>query len=182
MLHIEARAEILMAAIREFNASCINGGESRLKHANEAYEIVLHDLNIGCRSLYGEGSIALETLERCASQNGEVPLWGQIGEFVMNVEGMTTLVRYHPQFHRWNRVHFEFLALDKYKPFISPTGYKSLFMNNLKFGCSLHESAQKAFSGMMQGRLPLPAREYTPAWYDKPMLLQESSGQGAFNF
>ena len=176
------RAGKLMSAIEGLNDACIGGDESLIKSAYETYDSVLYELNEGSSSIYGMKSIAMEALQTCASPPGVVPLWGQIGEFVMTVDGMSTLVRYHPQYHRWNAVHFEFLALDKFKPFISETGYKSLFLNNLKLDCSLQSSAQNAFIGLQQNRLSIPDRDYLPEWYEKPITLQDSSGQGAFNF
>ena len=172
----------LMSAIEGLNCACIGGDESLIKSAYETYDSVLYELNEGSSSIYGMKSIAMEALQTCASPPGVVPLWGQIGEFVMTVDGMSTLVRYHPQYHRWNAMHFEFLALEKFKPYISETGYKSLFLNNLKFDYSLENSARKAFLGLKQNRHSIPDRAYLPEWYEKPITVLDTFGQCAFNF
>ena len=182
MLTAQIRADKLMSAINLLHDACVGGDESLIKSTYNSYEQVLYEVHEGSSSILGKNSLAMEALESCAASPGTVPLWGQIGEFALIVDGVETLVKYHPQYHRWNAMHFAFYALDQFKPYISETGFKSLFINRIRFDGDVRTFAERAFKDQMQIKLPKPKKAYTPAWYVRPATLQESSGQGAFNF
>ena len=55
-----------------------------------------------------------------------MPLWGQSGEFLVDVEGIRAVVRMEGRGFSWMH-HFEFHAIDADTPFISETGYRSHF-------------------------------------------------------
>lgn len=64
----------------------------------------------------------------CAAAPGEVPLWGQAGQFVCELKGVRALVDAAPMFGLIN--HFNFHAIDRDAPFISETGYRSVFVQH----------------------------------------------------
>jgi hypothetical protein len=63
----------------------------------------------------------------CAAVPGEVPLWGQRGQFLVERGNVRALVEYEAGFGGPLGAHFQFHALDLDKPFISETGYRSHF-------------------------------------------------------
>ncbi len=64
---------------------------------------------------------------RCAARAGRVPLWGQAGRFTITVAGVPVLIAMDGMFGicGGSIPGFSANAVDRARPFISPTGYRS---------------------------------------------------------
>lgn len=64
-----------------------------------------------------------------AAENGAIPLWGQVGSFILDIDGMAARIRIDGMFGLGARycpwMNFAAEAVDRAKPFISETGYRS---------------------------------------------------------
>ena len=69
-----------------------------------------------------------QVIERhCAAVPGDVPLWGQRGQFLVADGDMRALVEYEAGYGGPLGAHFQFHVIDLDRPFISETGYRSHF-------------------------------------------------------
>lgn len=92
-----------------------------------------------------------EIVIRCAAEEGKVPLWGQNGSFVLEVEGIRAFVIYDGL--KWGTGHFEFHAIELCAPFISETGYQShFFMGIGATGLTVKEAAEYFFRERMASK------------------------------
>lgn len=109
----------------------------RMKEAAMGYATVVWVLSgctfFGCsESIKGTGGHAC--MEHCRATPGEVPEWGQKGEFLVTVaDTMRVLVHYRPETTLDSRGHwegwgfsarFDYNAVDFEAPFVSNTGYR----------------------------------------------------------
>lgn len=78
-------------------------------------------------SCAGDDSAGTIVKRYCAAVPGVVPLWGQQGEFLINVKDIRCWVKYGGGLGSVPNSHFEFNAVDLDAPFISETGYRSHF-------------------------------------------------------
>lgn len=123
-----ALLDVAMQAVRDIDAAVRAGDDPSLALATARYDAVVWKLNggtfFGCDG--GPNASAAVVGRHCAAVPGAVPLWGQNGEFLIEVEGIRAVVRVEgPRFSWMN--HFEFHAIDPDTPFISETGYRSHF-------------------------------------------------------
>lgn len=76
---------------------------------------------------HGDGSSAGSRIERhCAAAPGEVPQWGQKGEFLVEVDGLRAIVEFGLELG-WNTWNFSYHVIDLDRPFVSETGFLSHF-------------------------------------------------------
>jgi hypothetical protein len=120
--------DVAKQAVAELDAAVRAGDDSAVALAKTRYDAVVWKLNggtfFGCDG--GPDAPAAAVGRHCAAVPGAVPLWGQNGEFLIEVEGIRAVVRVEgPRFSWMN--HFEFHAIDPDTPFISETGYRSHF-------------------------------------------------------
>jgi hypothetical protein len=96
--------------------------------AHHRYQAVIWKLNggefFGC---FGEaGAAGYRVTEGSAAVSGQAPLWGQKGEWLMDVAGMRVLVQSDGGTGTMAH-HYTFNAIDVAQPFLSETGYRSYF-------------------------------------------------------
>lgn len=127
-----ALLDVAMTAFRDINAAVRAGDDAGLTLAYSLYDAVVWKLNGGTffGAAAGPEASAAVVAQHCAAPAGAVPLWGQHGEFQIEVEGIRAVVRFDG---RWmmTSVHFEFHAIDPDTPFISETGYLSHFAHSV---------------------------------------------------
>ena len=101
---------------------------AEVERATSRYEAVTWKLNggtfFGCQG--GPEAAGCVIDRHCSAAPGDVPCWGQAGQFLVEVEGLRALVDFGGGVGVMGS-HFEFNAVDLDKPFISETGYRSHF-------------------------------------------------------
>lgn len=136
-----ALLDVAMQAVVELDAAVRAGNDSAVALATERYDAVVWKLNggtfFGCAA--GPDAAAAVIGRHCAAVPGRVPLWGQHGEFLVEVEGIRAVVRMEGRRYAWTH-HFEFHAIDPDTPFISETGYRSHFARPVG-ECTVDEAA-----------------------------------------
>ncbi|WP_133120662.1 hypothetical protein [Methylomonas sp. Kb3] len=114
----------------------------------------------------------------CRSTSGVIPMWGQCGEFLLNVKGTQCIVKYTPSIVgsvEVNQVftHFEFFATKQNQPFISETGYRSHF-DKIHFGLTVDQAASSIFSNHLKEKkrptLPKSVRQDIPSWWNSCLI------------
>lgn len=133
---IAAAGETLQAydlAIRSDDPSAADAAEAR-------YEAIVWKLNGGSffASYDGEESAGGRIRNATAAAPGKAPMWGQAGEWLMDVSGIRVLVRCKGGLGTLGH-HYDLHVVDVAKPFISPTGYQSHFGKPID-GATLEEA------------------------------------------
>lgn len=123
----------LLAVAREcvelYNNAVLDRADFAALVISERYEAAIWKLNGGTffGSCAGDDSAGMFVKRYCAAVPGVVPLWGQQGEFLINVKDIRCWVKYGGGLGSVLNSHFEFNAVDLDAPFISETGYRSHF-------------------------------------------------------
>jgi hypothetical protein len=122
---LQAEAERLVDAI---NAAILAGDLAGAELASAKYSAIVWKQNGGTLSgsYAGPSSPGVKLDAHCAARPGDVPKWGQHGDFLVERQGMRVWVHYEP----WSgaiRAHFELNVVDLDRPFLSETGYRSHF-------------------------------------------------------
>ena len=118
-----------VAAVVEIDAAVMRGDGAAAELAGDRYEAIIWKLNGGTNfGCMADDEAAGRVIERhCAAVPGEVPLWGQRGQFLAVTGDMRALVEYEAGYGGPLNAHFQFHAVDLDGPFISATGYRSHF-------------------------------------------------------
>nr|CDG15364.1 FIG00466505: hypothetical protein [Yersinia pestis 16/95] len=118
-----------VAAVVEIDAAVMRGDGAAAELAGERYEAIIWKLNGGTNfGCMAHDEAAGRVIERhCAAVPGDVPLWGQRGQFLVVAGGVRALVEYEAGYGGPLNAHFQFHAVDLDRPFISATGYRSHF-------------------------------------------------------
>jgi hypothetical protein len=160
------RDELLALAeksIADRHAAVLSENETAATEAGWMYEAVCYRLNgdTYSGSRLGPDGGAYVAAMHCRATPGDVPKWGQIGEFIITVNGMRSIVKFGAGFGGMNAIHMEFYAVDVDKPYISSTGYQSHF-SCIHYGCTVDDVAREFFREFMKdGRVMLEA-QYRP--------------------
>ena len=96
-----------------------------LDDAHLVYQACVIKLNGGTN--FGSASIQDALAAKFAAPAGQVPKWGQAGEFLLDVEGMRIVVKMDVG-SLANHCGAELRAVDFDQPFVSRTGYRHQFM------------------------------------------------------
>lgn len=138
-----------MAAVTALHTAALASDREAATEAAGRYEAVIWKLNGGTFfACLAEKDSAGRVVERhCKAVPGQVPMWGQSGQFVIEVDGIRSLVIFGDGFGV-GRTHYEFHAVDLDRPFISETGYRSHF-DNLVGGQTVAEAAAAIFLGFL---------------------------------
>lgn len=135
-----------MAAVTALHVAVLENDSTAATEAADRYEAAVWKLNGGtffaCRAEKDSAGRVIE--QHCKAVPGQVPMWGQTGQFVIEVDGIRALVCFGDGFGV-GRTHYEFHAVDLDRPFISETGYRSHF-DNLVAGQTVAEAAAAIFS------------------------------------
>lgn len=110
---------------RLYHDAMLVGDVQALDDADVVYRACVIKLNGG--KSFGSATIQNELEAKLAAPAGQVPEWGQAGEFLLDVEGMRVVVRMCPD-SLSNHCGAELHAVDFDKPFISRTGYRHQYM------------------------------------------------------
>lgn len=118
--------DVAAEAVKGLHEAVLNGANLVIEVANDRYNAAVWKLNGGtffaCQS---DDDAAGRVIERhCRAVPGDVPMWGQTGEFLIEVSGVRAVVDVSPQSSLIN-CHFAFQAVDLDSPFVSGTGYRS---------------------------------------------------------
>lgn len=119
---------VAMSAVTELHAAVLASDSTATDLAINRYNAAVWKLNGGTLfGSLGDPDAAGYVIERhCAALPGAVPMWGQGGQFLIQVQGMRIRVEFGGGTGLLGN-HYEFHAVDLDKPFISETGYRSHF-------------------------------------------------------
>lgn len=121
-----AELEQTAAGVRQlYHAAMLAGDVQALDDADLVYRACVVKLNGGTH--FGSAEIQKALEAKFTAVAGQVPEWGQAGEFLLDVEGMRLVVKMcHDSLS--NHCGAELRAVDFDKPFISRTGYRHQYM------------------------------------------------------
>ncbi len=151
----DALLAVVLDALRSCDAGVIAGDWDEVRKAGLLWNAAVWKLNgetfDGCRDDRNPKAAGLLVDRLCRAIPGTPPLWGQLGEFVIEVNGVRCLVECGHGFGGLHSLHFNFYAVDLDRPFISDTGYRSHFADAVA-GSTVLAAAESAFSGYLVGK------------------------------
>lgn len=122
-----AELELRASRVRQlYHDAMLAGDVQVLDDTSVVYRACVIKLNGGRH--FGCAGIQKELEAKFAAPPGQVPGWGQAGEFLLEVEGMRIVVRMCPD-SMSNHCGAELSAVDFDKPFLSATGYRHQYMH-----------------------------------------------------
>ncbi|MEO9230384.1 MAG: hypothetical protein ABI216_15770 [Devosia sp.] len=152
---------VAAGAVAALHGAILAGDEAAAKAQARRYDAVVWKLNgggfFGCRSLDPEAGGNLAEAH-CRAAPGTVPMWGQYGEFLIEVSGIRAVVEVCSGFGRLC-VGLNFYAVDVAAPFISETGLGSHF-DTVRGGHTVEDVARAAFTGYLAQKRRRIAPEY----------------------
>lgn len=110
---------------RLYHDAMLAGDVQALDDANLVYRACVVKLNGGTH--FGSAEIKKALEAKFSAVAGQVPEWGQAGEFLLDVEGMRLVVEMCPD-SLSNHCGAELHAVDFDRPFVSRTGYRHQYM------------------------------------------------------
>ena len=152
---------VTVGAVAALHGGILASDMAAAEAAADRYDAVVCKLNggtfFGCRSFDPEagGHVAAA---HCRAAPGSVPMWGQHGEFLIEVSGIRAVVEICSGFGRF-RVGLNFHAVDVAAPFISETGFRSHF-DTARAGMTVEDVATAAFTDYLAGKRRRIAPEY----------------------
>lgn len=150
---------IAQQCAEKYHDAVLAGHVEVLDQMESAYSALVYKLNgdtmMGCKA---DDDSAGYVLERAvAAKPGQVPRWGQAGEFLLEVEGVRVWVVLTSNMlgnHRACDLH----AVDLDKPFISETGYRSAGLTvTSNVGDTVDQAARRMVLDVMQAEGKLKA-------------------------
>lgn len=139
-----------MAAVIEFHRSVIAKDQVSATAAANLYTATIWKMNGG--SMFGcatdENAPANLIENHCRAVPGEIPLWGQAGDFLVTVDGMRVRVGFSCN-AKMDFCHFECHAVDLDGLFVSETGYRSEF-NQICCGFTVEDVATRTVSELIK--------------------------------
>ena len=189
-----------MDAMKVYHRAAMAGDEDAAASAWLTRDAVVWKLNGGTMwgSAAEEDSPSRVVARHCSAAPGDVPTWGQEGEFLIETAGMRVLVEAGPGYGKgW--AHFQFHAVDMAAPFLSETGYRSHFAAVMvgltvdQASCKLvrHLVAEKKGRSLVEPRYRQGCEEFRAGrpWVSgavthqgRSLVYEEEDGQGAFAF
>lgn len=125
------RTELMAAALdvlRAYDAAVMASDKAGAEVQREKYRAAVWKLNgetfFACED--GEKAPGNVLAELARVEGGRMPLWGQKGEMLLEVDGVRARVAIDAGMS-WRGLHLEFHAVDLFRPFLSETGYRSYF-------------------------------------------------------
>ena len=167
-----ALLDVAMASVDDLHAAAIGGDQKATRAAADRYEATVWKLNggtfFGCMADVNAPGHLVE--RHCRAVPGEVPKWGQSGDFLIEVEGIRAMVEFGDGM---SLLHTEFIfhAVDLDKPFISETGYRCHYDDIYLRQC-VDEAAAAVFAAYLKDKKHPIDEEYRdrlakgllPAW------------------
>lgn len=173
----------LMAAAKQAVFDCdtavLSGEMLKASLASKLYDAVIWKLNGGtflgshdCSNLAASAGGLVE--RHCRARAGVVPRWGELGEFLITVQGVRCLVVVKYGWGDLTKSCIEFHAVDLDRPFVSETGYLADFIEAAP-GHTVDNVAAEAFAAFLSGRRRYLsseiqeqlARDPLPSWMEK---------------
>lgn len=112
--------------LESFHASVMVGSALKAMVAANRFDVLVRKMNRGAN--FASAEVRDRILDRYKPEPGQVPLWGQDGEFRITVNDCRAWVKVSVA--RWHFMpHLEFHIIDLDRKFISETGYRSYFGN-----------------------------------------------------
>lgn len=198
----EDRAGLLAVtaeATAALHAAVLACDDAAAEAAGDRYDAAVWKLNggdnFGCRDRSNPEAGGILADEHNRAAPGTVPMWNQCGEFLITVNGIRAVVVVGDGFGRL-RVSMSFHVVDRDKPFISETGYRSHF-DTARGGMTVDEVATAVFTALLaEKRIPLdpkyrqrPDYEDPRDWLDElpapaaaELVFEDRAGQMAFGF
>lgn len=191
------RTELMAAALdvlRAYDGAVMASEKAGAEVLREQYRAAVWKLN-------GETFFASEAdknapgnvlAELARAEGGRMPLWGQRGEMLLEVDGVRALVSIDAGM-TWRGLHLEFHAVDLFRPFLSETGYRSHFSAPM-LGRTTEEAARIHMAELIRDtrRMVEPkyrdgceARAKATRWLPAPTdaeAFEDQGGQFAFAF
>lgn len=185
----EQFAGIAMQCAEKYHDAVLAGHVEVLDQMESAYSALVYKLNgetmLGCMADAESSGHVLACA--VAAKPGQVPCWGQAGEFLLEVEGVRVwVVMKHDMLgnHRACDLH----AVDLDKPFISETGYRSAGLTvTSSIGETVDQAARRMVLEVIQseGKLkPIKADAWArqspkklPAWLVDALAGVRPNGQ-----
>jgi len=118
--------EVAAAALRLYHDAIMLGAVADLERVKVTYRACVMALNGGTH--FGSAAVDDELMAKHAAPAGQVPRWGQVGQFLLELDGMRIAVKAAPGSLK-GTYGFDLYAVDMDKPFLSSTGYRHHFMD-----------------------------------------------------
>lgn len=154
-----------------YDAAFCAGDWERAAEIRTRKEAVIWKLNGGSffASWAEDDSAGYVVSNHCAAAPGQVPTWGQAGEWVMTVSGMRVRI-VKSDGTRNGGGDFAMHVVDLDRPFLSDTGYRSCLGAGSGRGGTVEEVAEAVILGLIEehGRRPVKSPE-------RPWLLQRAA-------
>jgi len=160
-------------ALEAMHAAVMRGDWEGVRTAFLPYNAAIWKLNggtfFGCMA--DEHAPGRRVQRFCAATPGEVPMWGQTGDFLLTVDGMRCWVEVGRGYGDDTNASLSFHAVDLDAAFISQTGYRSHFANAEagKTVADVAESAIRYYLSSGKGRQYI-ASEEAEKWLVKKEL------------
>ena len=121
--------DVAKECVQLYNDAVMNRADFAALIIGERHDAIVWKLNggtyFGCHA--GDESAGPVVSRHCQAVPGEVPLWGQQGEFMITVTDIRCWVKCGGGLGSVLRSQFEFNVVDLDAPFISETGYRCHF-------------------------------------------------------
>jgi len=145
-----ALLDVAKECVQLYNDAVMNRADFAALIIGERYDAVVWKLNggtyFGCNA--GDESAGSVVSRHCQAVPGEVPLWGQQGEFMIAVKDIRCWVKYGGGLGSVLRGQFEFNVVDLDAPFISETGYRCHFCGPVR-GKTVDTAAMEVFADFL---------------------------------
>jgi hypothetical protein len=165
----EALLALAWESVEQYHASILAHDQVQAAVASELNEAVIWKLNgsmfFGCMDSENPEAGGILVRDHCKTAPGNVPLWGQTGEFLIEVEGIRAVVEVTDGFGDGLWPNFGFHAVDTKSDFISETGYRSA-MPCPSYGKGVDEFACGHFMDLLKEK----RRPLTPEYREESSL------------
>ncbi|MCP1652725.1 hypothetical protein [Pseudomonas nitroreducens] len=169
-------------AVELFNDAVRGDQPAAMEAAVITYSAALYCLNSG--TMNGSATPREAFLKEYRAAPGVVPMWGQQGEYLLELRGLRARVTVKP----WGLggvINVELHAVSAAEPFCSETGYRSIFLfADRSMGKTLAAALLEALEGLMEERGMMTAikpeyqaRVTVPAWVAQALEHQRPDGQ-----
>jgi hypothetical protein len=159
----EALLSLARELVKKYHGAILAHDMEGADEASATNEAIIWKLTggtfFGCKDSESPEAGGILVAEHCKAAPGAIPLWGQNGEFLIEVEGVRSVVEVSDGFGDSLWPQFAFHAVDTKRDFISETGFRSA-LPDPHYGMSVDEFARWLFAGFLkESRRPL-TREY----------------------
>lgn len=139
------------AQVARYHDAVLAGDLAALDSSQSAYEALVYVLN--GNTMFGSAADedrATHVLARAvAAAPGQVPCWGQSGDFLVEVDGMRVRVEVAKGLHNHHGITLHAVDLDR--PFLSETGYRSHFVTvTSHLGETVEQAVRRAIAQVLE--------------------------------